>query len=238
MVEWAPKRFWKTTEVVGTEGGFTVHLDGRPVKTPAKAAFVVPTRAMAEAAATEWDAQGDLINPLTMPVTRSVNAALDKVATQKAEVVALIAAYGESDLLCHRADTPAELAARQAQAWDPLLDWAGTALDARLNVICGVLPCPQPDATLAALRAQVSGQDIFCLTALYDLVGLSGSLVIGLAAIHAVAPIERLWEISRIDETWQEEQWGVDTEAAEAAGLKRRDFLHARRFYDLARISA
>ncbi|MBK1636811.1 ATP12 family chaperone protein [Rhodovulum adriaticum] len=238
MSEWAPRRFWDTAKVAEAGHGFTVHLDGRPVKTPAKAPFVVPTRAMAAAAAAEWDAQQEVVNPLSMPVTRSANAALDKVTPQHAEVAALIAAYGESDLLCHRADSPAELAARQAAAWDPLLEWSRSALGAPLTVTCGVLPCAQPQDSLAALRRRVAALDAFTLTALHDLVGLSGSLIIGLAALEDAVSAERLWEVSRIDETWQQEQWGVDEEAAETAATKRRDFLHARRFHELARVSA
>lgn len=234
MSEWAPKRFWKAADVAETEGGFTVLLDGRAVRTPAKAAFVVPTHAMAHAVAAEWDAQGEVVDPLSMPVTRSANAALDKVTTQHPEVAALIAAYGESDLLCHRAEAPAALVARQAAAWDPLLTWARDVLGAPLKVTSGVMPCRQPADSLAVLHGRVAGMDAFVLTALHDLVGLSGSLVIGLAAIEPAAPIEQLWDVSRIDEEWQQDQWGVDSEAAEAAERKKRDFLHARRFFDLA----
>ncbi|TCP40462.1 ATP12 family chaperone protein [Rhodovulum marinum] len=238
MAEWALKRFWTLAEMGEAEDGFTVLLDGRAVRTPAKAALVVPTRAMAAAIAAEWDAQEREVQPRTMPVTRAANAAIDKVRAQHEEVAALIAAYGESDLLCHRADSPAELVARQAAAWDPLLDWARDALGAPLVPTAGVIPCAQPEASLAALRARVTGLDAFALTALHDLVALSGSLVIGLAATEdAVAPVERLWEISRIDETWQEEQWGVDDEAAGIVAAKRGDFLQARRFLDLARAS-
>ncbi|SIO52803.1 Chaperone required for the assembly of the F1-ATPase [Rhodovulum sp. ES.010] len=239
MAEWALKRFWKAAEVAETDGGFTVHLDGRPLRTPAKAPLVMPTRAMAEAAAAEWDAQEAEVRPLTMPVTRAANAAIDRVRTHRAEVAALIAAYGESDLLCHRADSPAELVAWQEAAWGPLLAWARDALEAPLVVTSGVIPCPQPADALSALQARVAARDEFELTALHNLVGLSGSLVIGFAAMEdAVAPIEELWDLSRLDETWQERQWGVDDEAAAAAARKKEDFLQARRFADLARRSA
>ncbi|TCM79654.1 ATP12 family chaperone protein [Rhodovulum steppense] len=235
MSAWAPKRFWAEASVDETEAGFAVLLDGRPVRTPAKAAFLLPTRAMAEAAAAEWDAQERELRPLTMPVTRAANAAIDRVRPQQAEVACLIAAYGESDLICHRADSPAELVARQAAAWDPLLDWARDSLRAPLIPTAGLLPCAQPADSLARLAARVAAQDAFALTALHDLVALSGSLVIGLAALdRAVEPIERLWDLSRIDETWQQDQWGIDDEAAEVAAARRRDFLQARRFLDLA----
>ena len=117
MSEWAAKRFWKEAGVSETDQGFGVHLDGRRVRTPAKAELIVPTHAMAQAIATEWDAQDSKIVPDTMPVTRAANAAIDKVAHQHAEVARMIADYGDSDLLCYRAESPAELAARQAEAW-------------------------------------------------------------------------------------------------------------------------
>jgi len=128
MSIWVPKRFWKEATVEREAQGFGVRLDGRGVKTPAKTALILPSRALAEAVAAEWDAQEEKIDPTTMPVTRAANAALDKVRAQFDEVAGLIAAYGETDLLCYRADAPQELADRQAEAWDPLLDWAEAAL--------------------------------------------------------------------------------------------------------------
>ncbi len=230
MSEWTAKRFWKTTEVAEVEGGWTVHLDGRSVKTPAKAMFVLPTRALAEATAEEWDAQEEEIKPLTMPVTRSANAALDKVAVQKTEVADLIAAYGASDLLCYRAEGPDGLCKMQAEAWDPFLKWAEDTYGAKLNVTAGLMPADQPEKSVAALAAEVHAAEPFALAALHDLVSLSGSLVLGLAAARGVADPEEIWAASRVDETWQEMQWGPDEEAHETAELKKQAFLHARRF--------
>jgi len=235
MGEWAQKRFWTVAAAGETEGGFTVFLDDRPVRTPANAPLILPTRTMAEAAAAEWEAQAGVIVPLTMPVTRAANAAIDKVRVQQDEVAALIAAYAESDLLCHRAESPVELVSRQAEGWDPLLAWAADALGAPLVQTSGVIPVAQSAQSLSRLHAKVAACDAFALTALHDLVGLSGSLVIGLAAMEDLRPIETLWDLSRIDETWQEEKWGVDAEAAEVTATKREAFLRARRFLDLAR---
>ena len=235
MSEWAAKRFWTEAGISATEGGFGVHLDGRRVRTPAKAELIVPTRAMAEVIATEWDAQESKIVPDTMPVTRAANAAIDKVAHQHAEVARMIADYGDSDLLCYRAESPAELAARQAEAWDPLLDWAESVLSARLQPRTGVMHQPQEVEPLVRLHAQVEMLDKWALTAFHDLVSLSGSLIIGFAAIHDRQPAERLWQMSRIDETWQQEQWGNDEEAAAVALRKESDFLNAKPFYDLSR---
>ena len=231
MSIWVPKRFWKEATVEREAQGFGVRLDGRGVKTPAKTALILPSRALAEAVAAEWDAQEEKIDPTTMPVTRAANAALDKVRAQFDEVAGLIAAYGETDLLCYRADAPQELADRQAEAWDPLLDWAEAALGARLTATAGVMHIDQPEPALNALRARVHGLDPFELTALHDLVGLSGSLIIGLAALEGWADADTLWHMSRIDESWQQEQWGVDEEAAEVAAQKKDEFRQALRFY-------
>ena len=236
MSGWAARRFWKEASVVAIPGGYTVHLDGHPVRTPARAALIVPTRTLARAIATEWQAQEGRIAPDTMPFTRSANAALDKVATQQAEVVQMLAGYGDSDLICYRAQSPAELVARQAQAWDPLLDWAESALAARLSTVVGVVHVPQRTEALEHLHARVAALDVWALTAFHDLVSLSGSLVIGFATLWNLHTPEHLWRLSRIDETWQEEQWGSDEEARCMALRKESDFLHAKHFHDLSRL--
>ncbi|MEQ9675661.1 MAG: ATP12 family protein [Roseovarius indicus] len=234
MSEWKAKRFWKEAQVVEAEGGYAVELDGRPVRTPLKSAMTLPSRAMAEAVAAEWDAQEGEIRPVSMPVTRAANAAIDKVTRQHGEVAEMLAAYGDSDLLCYRADSPQELVERQAEAWDPLLDWADATFGARLIPVEGVMHAPQNPRALERLAAPVHAMDAFRLTAFHDLVGISGSLVIGLAAIHEVKDIGTLWRLSRIDETWQEEQWGIDEDARAQAAMKESDFYAAKRFHDLA----
>lgn len=235
MSGWKSKRFWKEVEVTEGEGGYSVTLDGRPVRSPAKTLLVLPTRALAEAVAQGWQAQEDELNPLSMPFTRSANAALDKVTTQHAEVADMLADYGDSDLLCYRADHPAELVTRQAEAWDPLLDWAAEAFGARLEPRTGIIHAPQPPQALEPLRRRVHAADAFELTALHDLVSISGSLVIGLAAASDFLSPGELWLRSRVDETWQEEQWGMDEEAREEAELKRSAFLHAHKLHMLTR---
>ena len=234
MSEWAAKRFWSEASVTEAGAGHGIALDGRAVKTPAKAPLIVPTRALAQAVANEWNAVGEKINPLAMPMTGSANAAIDKVAHQYGEVADMIAAYGDTDLLCYRATSPRELALRQSEAWDPLLDWADSALGARLLPVAGVMHAPQAPAALKKLRALVHAQDDFALTALHDLVALSGSLVIGLAALEG-RQAETLWDVSRVDEAWQAELWGADDEAEALAEVKRAAFLHARNFYSLVR---
>lgn len=235
MSEWAPKRFWTKAEVTEVPGGHSVELDGRPVRTPAKAALVLPSRDMAAAVAEEWQAQGDKIDPMTMPVTRSANAAIDKVAHQHAEVADMLADYGDSDLLCYRAESPQELVEREAAAWDPYLDWAAETLGARLEPRQGLMHQPQDAEAIARLRAPVHAMSDFELAAFHDLVSLTGSLVLGFAATHRARDPEEIWQASRVDELWQEELWGEDEEATALAKRKRDAFLHACRFHSLAR---
>ena len=234
MSDWAAKRFWSDVTVDLRGSDYVILLDKRLVKTPAKATLAVPSQAMAEAIAAEWEAQDEKIDPQKMPTTRSANAALDKVTPQRAEVAQLIAAYGENDLLCYRAPGPIELVDRQKEAWDPLLAWAAETLDAPLRTAEGVMHVAQPANTVANLTACVAAQSPFQLTALHDLVSMSGSLVIGLAAQAEAFAIDDLWTRSRLDELWQIEQWGADDEADATAALKHSAFLHAYRFYKMS----
>lgn len=236
MSDWKRRKFWKSVTTESVDGGFSILLDGRSVKTPAKSALIVPTQAMATEMAREWDAQGDIIDPATMPITRAANSAIDKIVPQFDEVADIIAAYGDSDLLCYRAAEPRELTQRQAAAWDPLLHWAETALNAPLLPITGVMHQPQPAASLQALQGQVTAMSPFELAGLHDLVAMSGSLVIGLAAAANHMAVSDLWALSRIDEDWQIEQWGVDEEAAELAERKRGEFIAAHHFLTLSRV--
>ena len=238
MADWAAKRFWKDTTADSVDGGFAVHLDGRAIKTPGKQSLIVPTMAMAEAMAHEWDAQDGKIDPDTMPVTKSANSAVDKVGVQFADVADMLAEYGETDLLCYRAAAPEGLAQKQAEAWDPLLDWARTRFDAPMTAHVGVMFAPQPEASMQNLRRAVHGFDAFALTGVHDLIGLSGSLILGLAATDDFMSPDTLWDLSRIDEEWQIAQWGRDEEADAMAEVKKQAFLHAKRFYELSLTSA
>ena len=233
MSGWVARRFWQAAAVTGAAQGFGVVLDGRPVKTPAKAALVVPTRAMAEAIAAEWDAQEGRIDPTTMPVTRSANAAIDKVAALFHGVVDEIAGFGETDLLCYRAEAPPDLVALQAEGWDPLLDWSREVLGAGLRVTAGVIPVAQDATALARLRAEVARLDPFRLAALHDLVGLTGSLVLGLAVARGRLSGAQAWQLARIDDDWQIAQWGEDEEAVEHAAARRAALLDAERIWNL-----
>ncbi len=232
-MSWKAKRFWKEATVIATQGGFTVTLDGRPVKTPAKAALVVPTAAMAQAIAVEWDAQQGPVRPETMPHTRAANSALDTVVPQFDAVVTLLAAYGETDLLCYRATDPDPLIARQAARWDPLLDWSATVLKAPLRAVPGVMFIEQPPESLSRLHALTAAQTAFQIAAFHDLVAISGSLILALAVIHHHLTPDEAFALSRIDEHWQAELWGVDEDAAVLESLKKDAFHQAARFHAL-----
>lgn len=234
MSEWKQKRFWTDATAVEAGGGWTVHLDGRAVKTPAKAGLIVPTHTMAQAIAAEWDAQEDVVDPMSMPFTRSANASIDKVAVQHAEVADMLAAYADADLLCYRADGPAELVERQAAVWDPYLSWARLALGATLKPRIGLMHESQDPAALARLSELTHQHSAFELAAFHDLVSLSGSLVLGFAAAKDMDTMPKIWAASRLDEHWQIEQWGEDEEAQELENLKKTAFFHAKSFFDAA----
>lgn len=230
---WTARRFWTTVGTVPVAGGFAVELDARPVRTPRKSPLILPTLALAEAVAAEWQAQEGKVRPETMPVTRTANSAIDKVAPQHAAVAEMLAAYGASDLLCYRAEGPDGLVARQAAGWDPLLAWAADTLSAPLQVTTGIVPIGQPAESLAVLARLVHGLDPFRLAAFHDLVAISGSLILALAVSHKRLDATEAWALARIDEDWQISLWGEDEEAAEHAALKREAFLAADRFYGL-----
>lgn len=231
MSGWAAKRFWKETTVGETDGGFQVLLDGRAVKTPAKSPLVVPSRALAEAMAAEWDAQEDAVDPNTMPVTRMCNSAIDKVSVQHAAIADMLAAYGDSDLLCYRATSPQELVERQAEKWDPILDWAVDSLEVRLKPVAGVMHQAQDAHSVQKLTDLVHEFSPFQLTAFHDLVSMSGSLILAFAITERRLDADAAWQLSRLDELWQEELWGKDDEAQEMVEKKTKDFALAAWFF-------
>lgn len=235
MSVWAARRFWTAASTVPVDGGFAVHLDARPVRTPLKAPLILPTEGLATAVAAEWQAQQGKVQPETMPFTRTANSAIDKVAPQFDEVAAMLSAYGGSDLLCYRAEGPEDLVARQAAGWDPLLHWAATELASPLTTTVGVIHIAQPDDSLARLDRLVRALTPFELAAFHDLVALSGSLVLALAVTRGRLAADQAWPLSRIDEEWQIEAWGQDEEAAELTAIKQQAFLQANRFFGLCR---
>ena len=235
MSGWVAKRFWAEARAVEGPGGWGVALDGRALRTPAKAVMALPSAALARAVAAEWQAVTGEVRPALMPMTRLANSAQDKVAPQFAAVAGSVAAYGGTDLLCYRAEAPAELAARQAAGWDPLLGWSAAVLGAPLGVTRGLMPVAQPAASLAALADRVAALGPHELAALHDLVAIPGSLVLGLAVAAGRLTADEAFALSRIDEVWQAEQWGEDAEAAESEAVRRADHALAARFLELCR---
>ncbi len=227
------KRFYKLAEPAQVAGGWTVTLDGRPIRTPAKAAFIAPTAALAGAAADEWNAQRDIVKPGTMPITRSVNTAIDRTLPEYDQVADMVAAYGGSDLVCYLAEGPDGLRARQVKAWGKMIAWAEARFGARLIQTTGIMHIHQPEDSLRRLAEAVRGFDAYALTALYDLVALSGSLVIGLAVAEGDLGHEEGWALSRFDEAWQAELWGVDADAEALALRKAGEFAAAHRCISL-----
>ena len=227
------KRFYDKAAPAPAAGGVALLLDARPVKTPARAALEVPTDELAEAIAAEWNAQGETVEPRTMPLTGLANAAIDRVAPDRAAFAAGLARYGESDLLCYRAEGPRPLVERQAAAWDPLLAWARRRYDVDFTVTDGIVHRPQPPATVERLAAAVAARDAFRLAALSPLVTISGSLVIALALAEGEIGLDQAWTAATVDEAWQAEQWGEDPLAVEALENRRREFDAAYRFLTL-----
>lgn len=228
------KRFYEHVAIIPVDDGLSIQLDGKLVRTPARALLAVPTQALADGIADEWRAQDGDIDPAAMPMTGLANAAIDHIIPNKANFAAGIARYGESDLLCYRADGPDSLIARQAAAWNPLLDWARARYDVAFAVTQGILPVAQPDETLARLDAVVAALDPFTLAGLSALVTLSGSLVCGLAIVEGGHDPAAIWRAADIAEAWQVEQWGEDAEAATRTERRATEFATAARFCALA----
>lgn len=211
------KRFYKQVSVGADANGFAVLLDGKPVKTPARNELRLPSRALAEAVAAEWAGQGETVLAVTMPLLRLTNTVIDGVAVNRDEVVNAILRFGENDLLCYRAHQPPDLVARQAEGWDPLLAWARQRLSVNMRVVDGITHVDQSTDALEALREAMTGYDPFTLGGLHVIASITGSLVLGLAVVEGHVSGARAFELSRIDENYQAEKWGADSEAVKRA---------------------
>ena len=218
-----PKRFYKTATVSEADGGFGVLLDERPVRTPAGAALSLPTRALAEAIASEWAAQDELIDIPNMTLTRLANVAIDRTPETRAALADEVVNYCGTDLLCHLAEAPATLVEKQEASWRPVRDWAGKTLDVVLVPVAGIVAVPQPPASLEAAGKHAAALDDFRLTGLAHALGLYGSALLALAVEQDELTAMDALEMSRIDEVWQAEQWGVDEEAREAYAARKHD---------------
>jgi chaperone required for assembly of F1-ATPase len=217
------KRFYANAGVGETDGGFTVTLDGKPIKTPSGRTVIVPVRSLAETIAAEWNAQGEFIEPLTMPVTRFANSVLQGVVDNVVAVAGDVAKYFESDLLFYRAGHPEGLVAREATHWDPVLFWARDALGAHFILAEGVMHVRQPENAVAVARAALPG-DAWEIAALHVITTLTGSALLALALFRGVIDPDQAWAAAHVDEDWNAEKWGVDEEVAARRAAKLVDF--------------
>jgi chaperone required for assembly of F1-ATPase len=227
-----PKRFYKEVAVAPDADGFVITLDGRKLKTPAKADLILPTHAAAEALAAEWRAQGEDIDPRTMPLTRLVNSALDGVARDVTSVIEDVVRYAGSDLVCYRAAEPEGLVAAQSQAWDPVLAFAREALGARFICVEGVTFAEQPPRAIAAVRdavVQSTGERPLAVAALHVMTTLTGSVLLALAVARREFTPEAAWEAAHVDEDFQMRVWGADMEALERRAKRHKEMQAAAR---------
>jgi chaperone required for assembly of F1-ATPase len=216
------KRFYKEVSVASADDGFRVLLDGRPVMTPAKKTLAVPSQILADAIAAEWAAQEETIDPVSMPLLRLADTVIDGIEDNRESVIAAVLRFADNDLLCYRAHQPPDLAQRQREGWDPLLDWAARQYNARLTIADGLNHIDQPPETLAALRAAIANYDAYTLAGLHVLASITGSLVLALAVVEGETSSVHAFQVSRIDENYQIEKWGADSEAeARASNLAR-----------------
>ncbi len=228
------KRFYKQAGVAAQDqGGFAVQLDGRGIKTPLARPLVVPTQALAQAVADEWHGQGEEVDPQSMPMMQLSSTALDRAEGDRATIQAEVMKFAGTDLLCYRADFPADLVDRQTNQWQPLLDWAATALDAQLVVTHGVMAVDQPVQALKALNAVLDGYDCWRLAGVQLACGAAGSLILALALAEGRLDAGQVYVLSQLDETYQIQQWGEDAEAAARRKLLYDDILAAGRFLQL-----
>lgn len=230
------KRFYREVTVAAEGDDWRVLLDGRGIRTPAKRAQLVPTRALAEALATEWAGQGEEIDPAAFRFRDLADYAIDVVAANPAAVVGELLPYGETDTLCYRAEAGEALNDRQQEVWEPLLKAAEARWDVHFTRIDGILHQPQPAATLARLKAVLAAEDAFALAALKTLASLAASLVIGLAALAPDADLAALWDAANLEEDWQAELWGKDAEAEALRARRFATFAAAAKFAGLVRV--
>jgi len=224
------RRFYASATAAEEGEAYIVRLDQRTLKTPAGKPLRLPTRALAGAIAAEWDAQGEHIVPASMPVTQLAFAAIDWTPQSRAQLVEYVAKYGETDLLCHRAEAPAPLIARQAETWDVLLQWARETRALKLPVVVGVIAAPRDEASLARIRDFADALDDFRLTALAQAAGLAGSAVVALALLAGRLDAEAAFQAAALDNLWSLENWGEDAEARARLDRQRAEFAALERF--------
>ncbi len=231
-----PKRFYKLAHVEKSpEGQFRILLDNRPVRTPAKAELQLPSQALAEAVAAEWEAQGEYVDPATMPLTRIANSTIDGVVARRADVELEMANYACNDLVCYRAETPQALVQRQAEAWDPVVAWAAKNLGVEPRIARGIMHVAQPPELAQAVKNALSARQPLHLAALHVITTLTGSALLALAHADGLLEPDALWKAAHIDEDFQIEQWGWDAEAEARRSFRHNELIAAARVLALLR---
>ncbi|SMC82037.1 ATP12 family protein [Rhizobium sp. RU36D] len=216
-----PKRFYTAVQVEPVEAGFEVRLDGKTVRTPARKALAVPKERLAHLIAAEWEAQVEVIDPHSMPVTRLVNTALDAVSDQVEAVLEDIARFSQSDMLCYRAEEPEGLVERQVHGWDPVLEWVAETHGARFLLAGGIIHQEQPAQSLQAFREALQAYaEPIRLSALHTITTLTGSAILALAAAEGRLSLDEAWALAHLDEDWTNEHWGTDEEAEARRGKR------------------
>ena len=228
-----PRRFWKAASLgPHGEAGFAIQLDGRPALTPRRASLALPTKAAAELVAQEWDAVGKHLDLASMPLTRLAFTAIDRVGQAREAVADEVARFAAADALCYFAETPSALVERQVEKWIPVLDWAQRDLGLVFERATGIRHAPQPDATVARVRDLVLELDDFSLTGLAWVTSIFGSAILALAVQHKELDAATAFDLSRLDEIFQAEQWGEDAEAVSRTLAMRGDAISAERWLD------
>ena len=235
MAEWSKRRNWIRARVSSRDSLWGIALDGNPLMSPARNLVELPALAAAELVAREWDEPGGAVHPESMPFTRLAFSAIDKVEPSREQVAAEIAGYGETDLICYRAESPPELIAKQESAWQPLLAWCEDEFGATLHATRGVAFIAQPESSLSKLNQAVANLNAFELASFFEFVSATGSLVLGLAVERGFLLPSEAWRASRLDEDWQLEKWGNDSEALKAAESRKKDMMVAFKFLEAIR---
>ena len=226
-----PKRFYKSVAVTDQLG---IALDGRNVKTPLKAALVLPTLPLAEAVAAEWDAQVDVINPHAMPLTKLANTAIDRATTEKSKITAEILEFAGSDMVCYRVERPAGLVLRETTHWDPIIAWAKADLNVDFVTVSTVIHRRQSSSALRDVEAHIKSLDPFSFVAVHNLTTLTGSALLAAMTAAGKIPADAAWLATNVDEDWQIETWGEDAEAAARRAGRFNEFSACVRFVNLA----
>lgn len=229
----AAKRFWKTTNVITTDAGWMIALDGRNVKTPAGIPVTLASQKLAEVVAEEWKAQEDKIDPATMPHFRYVVTAIDRVTPQRPDIISQLAGFSGNDMLCYRDPDQNELANEQLKRWGPLLDWADETYGIKLETGTGILPIKQSADTLSRAHHMLVEKDDFRLAGLYNLISLSGSFIIGIAIEQGRLIPQDGFELAFLDELWQSKKWGSDSEAENRRQTIKQDMIEATSYLSL-----